>query len=218
MTSTDPAPVDPAPAAPPTGQLRRVRLLLWAAVLLAGLAGAVLYLIVERRTPSPADSYASAFGGRFTMTDQHGRTVTERTLRGKPYAIFFGFTRCPDVCPTSLSHMARLRQQLGAAGDGFNIVFVSVDPEHDRREDIGRYLEMFDTPIIGLTGNTAETERIVKAFHVYYAKVPVAGGSYTIDHTASIFLMDAQGRFVTTIDYHEAPDVALAKLRRIVPG
>ena len=150
------------------------------------------------------------------MTDQNGQTVTDQSLREKPYAIFFGFTRCPDVCPTSLSRMAQLRKQLGADGDKFNIVFVSVDPEHDKREDIGRYLELFGTPIIGLTGTDVQIAQIVKAFHVYYAKVPVEGGDYTIDHTASIILMDRNGQFIGTIDHQEQQGVALEKLKRAI--
>ena len=206
MTSTEP------------NRLARLRGLLWIAVGVALLLGLGAWFLTSRHQPSAADSYATAFGGSFDMIDQYGRTVTDKTLRGKPYAIFFGFTRCPDVCPTSLSRMAQLRKQLGPDGGKFEIVFVSVDPGHDKREDIGRYLELFGTPIVGLTGSQAQIDRIVKAFHVYYEKVPVEGGDYTIDHTASIFLMDREGRFVTTIAHDENQQVALEKLNRTIAG
>ncbi|WP_448664110.1 SCO family protein [Sphingomonas sp. CJ20] len=194
---------------------------LWFGLAIAALALVVGFLVtLPRKTPATqaASDYASAFGGQFTMTDQKGRTVSDRTLRGKPYAIFFGFTRCPDVCPTTLSRMAALRKMLGTNGDKFNIVFVSVDPGHDSARDIDNYLTLFDAPVIGLTGTDAQLARIVDAFHVYYRKVPVQGGDYTIDHTASVFLMDARGRFVTTIDHAESQDVALDKLKRLIAG
>lgn len=182
-------------------------------VLLAA-AGGVAYRVTHRKAPSATT--AALFGGAFAMTDQNGRTVTDQSLRGKAYAIFFGFTRCPDVCPTSLNRMAQLRKQLGTDGMKFDIVFVSVDPGHDKRQDIGNYLALFGTPIIGLTGTDAQLAQIVKAFHVYYRKVPLPGGDYTIDHTASIYLMDREGRFVATIDHQEQQDTALEKLRRAI--
>lgn len=197
--------------------LARLRIWLWAIAGIAVVATGILYLLPrEGPAPTAAERYASAFGGSFEMIDQNGRSVTDKTLRGKPYAIFFGFTRCPDVCPTTLSRMAALRKQLGADGDKFEIVFVSVDREHDKAKDIGEYVKLFNTPIIGLTGSDAQIARIVKAFHVYYAKVPIAGGDYTIDHTASIFLMDREGKFVATIDHKEGQQVALEKLKRVV--
>ena len=161
-------------------------------------------------------SYAAAFGGPFALTAPDGKTVSNETLKGKPYAIFFGFTRCPDVCPTTLARMARLRQQLGADGNKFAIVFVSVDPEHDKPADIGRYVTLFGTPVIGLTGDKAHLAQAVKAFGVYYEKVPQPGGDYTIDHTASVYLMDRAGGFVTTIDHAESDANALAKIKRII--
>lgn len=201
----------------PQRGLSRGRKALWFMAAITALLLVAGYLWRSAQTASqPAGGYASAFGGPFTMTDQNGRTVTDQTLRGKPYAIFFGFTRCPDVCPTSLNRMALLRKQLGADGDKFNIIFVSVDPGHDTRAGIGNYLTLFGTPMIGLTGTAAQLAQIVKAFHIYYEKVPVEGGDYTIDHSATIFLMDGNGRFVTTISHQEDQKVALQKLKRLI--
>lgn len=166
--------------------------------------------------PDPAETYASAVGGPFTLTGTDGRPFASTRLAGKPFAIFFGFTRCPDVCPTTLSRMARLRAQLGADGDRLNIVFVSVDPESDTPEQIGRYLTLFDTPIIGLTGTPQQLAATARAYAVHYERVPLEGGGYTMDHTASVFLMGRNGEFVTTLDAHEDEPTSLAKLRRLI--
>ena len=214
MTTIEPK---PTPRSRPASRFGRMRLALWIIVGVALLGVGGYWLGRKPPTPSSAaDDYASTFGGPFTMVDQNGRTVTDRSLRGKPYAIFFGFTRCPDVCPTTLSRMAQLRKRLGPDGSKFDILFVSVDRGRDSARGIGNYLTLCGTPIIGLTGTEAQLAQIVKAFHVYYEKVPVEGGDYTIDHTASIYLMDRAGRFVTTIDRQEDERVALEKLLRVI--
>ena len=195
------------------GRLRGRALFTIGLALNLALLGAPYYVLIGR---PGLPGRAAQIGGPFTMTDQNGRTVSDATLRGKPYAIFFGFTRCPDVCPTTLARMAQLRRTLGPDGDRINIVFVSLDPEHDKAKDIGTYVAMFETPIIGLTGTPDQIARIVRAFHVYYRKVPLAGGDYTIDHTASVFLMDTDGAFVTTIDHAESQEMAVAKMRRLL--
>lgn len=205
------------PVAAPGARLRILRLVLWLAVALAaGTAMFALFGDSSAETVPPPASYADTVGGPFTLTAPDGSPVTERTLKGKPFAIFFGFTRCPDVCPTTLARMAQLRARLGEQGDRFAIVFVSVDPEHDTPADIGRYVDLFGTSIIGLTGTEAQLAQIVKAYHVFYEKVPVEGGDYTIDHTAAVFLMDRDGKLQSIIDHHEDPEASLAKLRRLV--
>ncbi len=159
---------------------------------------------------------AQAFGGRFTMIDQDRRIVSDRTLAGKPFVIFFGFTRCPEVCPTTMNRLTQLRRKLGGDADRFRVVFVSVDPEHDKPEDLKSFLAMFDLPALGLTGNAAQTAEIVKDYGVYYERVPLPGGDYTIDHSAGVYLMDRHGRFVTTLDIHEPDRVALVKLQQMI--
>lgn len=209
MASTDPQPTSP---------MVLVRRILWVLVGIAAVIGVVL--VVQGQSGSKRDgvsTYAGAgIGGPFTLTGSDGKTVTDKSFAGKPFAIFFGFTRCPEVCPTTLARMASLREQLGKDGDKFEIVFVSVDPEHDKPADIGSYISLFKTPIHGLTGTDAQLAAIEKAYGVYVKKVPLEGGDYTVDHTAAIYLMDRQGRFVTTIDYHENDRVALEKLKRII--
>lgn len=199
-----------------------VRKLLWLMAAVAALLGGLLYLGLEKsgaKKPAPAAA-ALPFGGPFELTRSDGAILTDKTLAGRPYAIFFGFTRCPDVCPTTLSRLALLRKKLGTDGDKFDIVFVSVDPERDKPADIGAYTELFGTPIIAATGTEAQLAQIRKGFGVYVKKVPLdpakPDGDYTVDHTAGIFLMDAQGRLSSIIDHHEAEATALDKLRMLV--
>lgn len=158
----------------------------------------------------------SSIGGLFRLTDTRGRTVTDETLRGKAFAIFFGFTRCPDVCPTTLNRMSELHRRLGADADKLNIVFVSVDPEHDKREDIASYLTLFPAPVTGLTGTTAELKQIQNAFRVYAHKVPLPGGDYTVDHTAFVYLMDANGRFFEPMSASEPIEANLGQIRKLI--
>lgn len=200
--------------APSTG-LAKARWVLWLLVALAGML-ALLFTLGRSGGDTPPSSYAGAFGGPFELTAPDGSSVTDKMLAGKPFAIFFGFTRCPDVCPTSLSRMARLRKQLGPDGMKFNIVFVSVDPGHDKPADLGKYVDLFGTPIIGLTGTDAQLDRIKKGYGVYSAKVPQPGGDYPIDHTAAIYLMTAKGEFSGTIDFQESDQTALEKLKRLI--
>lgn len=200
------------------GRMSILRIVLWAAALLAiGLWLGLLYAGQSGSNgQSRSDGFADAFGGSFALTAPDGSTVSDKTLAGKPYAIFFGFTRCPDVCPTNLARMARLRAQLKADGDKFAIVFVSVDPEKDTPQIIGEYVKLFGTPIIGLTGSEAQLAQIKKGFAVFSEKVPTKGGDYTVDHTATTYLMTANGKFAGTIDHQESDTVALEKLQRLV--
>lgn len=190
---------------------------IWGGLLLAALAfglGLAAYLGGEVKQQASAQS--EGLGGPFTLVASDGKPFTLANVGGKPYAIYFGFTRCPDVCPTSLAKMARLRARMGKDGEKFAMLFVSVDPEHDKPKDIGQYVTLFGTPIIGLTGSDAQLAAIEKSYGVYVAKVPQPGGDYTIDHTASIYLMDARGGFQNMIGHDESDDAALAKLKQLV--
>tara|TARA_B100000678_G_scaffold239452_1_gene209892 strand:+ start:131 stop:766 length:636 start_codon:yes stop_codon:yes gene_type:complete len=204
-------------AAQARSRLKHIRLALW--LLVALLAGfALLYLVgpePEAALDEPVN-YGDTVGGAFSLTAPDGSTVTDQTLKGQPFAIFFGFTRCPDVCPTTLSRLAQLRKRMGEDGEKFQIVFVSVDPGYDSPEDIGRYVDLFGTPIIGLTGSDDAIAEVADAYHAFYEKVPVEGGDYTIDHTAAVYLMGADGKLQSIIDYHESPAASLAKLERLI--
>ena len=194
--------------------LGRVRILLWALVGVAAIAG--LLIALQRPAPKPVIAGEPvAIGGPFTLTGADGKPFSSQGLAGKPYAIFFGFTHCPDVCPTTLARLAKLRRDLGKGDASFAILFVSVDPERDTPAEIGRYAGLFGTPIIALTGSDEAIGQVKKRFGVYSAKVAQPGGGYSVDHTAAVFLMDENGGFVATIAPDEADSVALAKLRRV---
>ena len=154
-------------------------------------------------------------GGPFSLTDHRGRAVTERDFRGRPMAVFFGFTHCPDVCPTTLGDMTALIEALGSDADRLHWLIISVDWERDTPEALAGYLEAFDPRIVGLSGSEVQVAAAARAFRVYYRRVPLEGGGYTMDHSASVFLLDAEGRFAGTIDSKESRDVALEKLRML---
>jgi protein SCO1 len=160
-------------------------------------------------------STVAAIGGPFDLVTHDGKRFTHDNLLGKPAAIFFGFTHCPDVCPTTLFEMTQAMQTLGTEADRFNTVFVTVDPERDTQELLKTYLSSFDPRIIGLTGAPAAIEAVIKAYRVYARKVPLDGGGYNMDHTASVLLFDARGNFVGTLAYGENAEPRLAKLRRL---
>ena len=135
----------------------------------------------------------AAIGGPFQLTDQAGQAVTEKNLKGKPTLIFFGFTHCPDVCPTSLFEISEVLKAMGSDADRVNAFFVSVDPERDTAAAMKDYLSSFDPHLKGLTGDPQAVAKVISAYRVYAKKVPLKDGDYTMDHTALIYLMD-QGR------------------------
>ena len=196
--------------------LRRARLLLWVLVAVAAVLAALLFLRAERQAPHPAAAAQPVdFGGPFTLTASDGTRFSSERLAGKPYAIFFGFTHCPDVCPTTLARMARLRGQLGEGDDTFRIVFVSVDPERDSPAEMARYAALFDTPMVALTGTPAEIEAVKKLYGIFSEKVPQPGGGYSVDHSAAVLLIDRDRKFLGTIAPDEGDPAALAKLGRL---
>lgn len=158
----------------------------------------------------------TAIGGPFTLVDDNGATVTEKALAGKPYAIYFGYTYCPEVCPTTLSDLSRWIKQLGPDADKLNYVFVTVDPERDTPQHLHDYLSSFDRHMRGFTGTPAQIDKIATEYRVYYKKIPVSGGGYSMDHSSIIYLMYADGQFDTVIPYQENDATAVAKLRGLV--
>ncbi|MGI8931110.1 MAG: SCO family protein [Sphingomicrobium sp.] len=198
--------------------MRRLQITLW---ILAGIA-AIAGLVLALNPPAPGSKAPprrglpiASIGGPFTLTGSDGQPFASSRLNGQPAAIFFGFTHCPDVCPTTLARLAKLRRQLGKGNDGFAIVFITVDPERDKPADVGKYAALFDTPVIGLTGSPAEIERVKQQFGVYSERAPQAGGDYSVNHTVSVFLLGGDGRFVATIAPEESDQAALDKLKRI---
>lgn len=158
----------------------------------------------------------AAIGGPFQLTDQTGQTVTEKNLQGRPTLIFFGFTHCPDVCPTSLFEMSEVLRAMGKDADRVNAYFVSVDPERDTPEVIKTYLQSFDPHLKGLTGSEAQVAKVMSAYRVYAKKIPLKDGDYTMDHTALIYLMDKNGQFVAPFNLKRTPEDAAADLKRFL--
>lgn len=188
-------------------------------------AGAVLLVVagglaVARMGGGTLGSFetpaGTAIGGPFQLVDDTGRTVTEADIKGKPTVMYFGYTFCPEVCPTTLFDLSGWIKQLGADADKLNYVFVTVDPERDTVKTMHSYIGSFDPHIRGFTGTPDEVAAMAKAYHVYYQKVPGEKGNYTMDHSAQLFLLGPDNDFVGTIDYQEPDDVALKKLRRLI--
>jgi protein SCO1/2 len=203
--------------APPKSHLKRVQLLLWLLVGLAVVGVAALLLV--RSGPvhhDPTEAAApSSFGGPFTLVGSDGKPFSSASLQGKPYAMYFGFTRCGDVCPTTLSRMVKLRHQAGGE-DKFNIVFVTIDPRNDGPKEVGQYADLFNSPIIGLTGSQAQIDHVKKQYGIYAEPVPHAPMGQQMEHSAIVLLFDRNGKFVSTISPDEPDSDALAKLSRII--
>lgn len=189
--------------------------ILWGlALVCAVIAAGTVALMLMHRSPF----HHTRPGGPFAMVDTGGRPVTEADLAGRPAALFFGFTFCPDVCPTTLSLLTEVMGRMGGAADRLNVVFVSVDPERDTPEALKLYLSSFDPRIRGFTGTAAQVAAMADAYHVTYRRVPVEGG-YTMEHSAGVFLFDRTGRLDGVIDDGEDEASVLGKLTMLAaPG
>jgi protein SCO1/2 len=194
---------------------RTTRVLLVSAAFLAGLVfclGAIL--IVTGRLAAPVAQQVAAIGGSFKLINQNGDVVTDQDLKGHPFLIFFGFTHCPDVCPTALFEISEILRALGPDAERMRAFFITVDPERDTPAVIKDYLSSFDPHLSGLTGDPADIAAVAKAYRVYYKKVPLEQGGYTMDHTAIVYLMDKEGRFVSPFSLKRTAEAAAADLRR----
>jgi len=194
---------------------RTTRLVLIISAFLAGLVLCfTVILLVSGRGGMPITTANAAIGGSFKLNDQNGKAITDQDLKGKPFLVFFGFTHCPDVCPTALFDMSEVLNRLGPDADKVNALFITVDPERDTPAVIKDYLSSFDPHLSGLTGDPAAIAAVAKAYRVYFEKVPLDQGGYTMDHTAIVYLMDKTGRFVSPCSLARTTDAAAADLRR----
>jgi protein SCO1/2 len=199
--------------------LRIVNIVLW---VLVGAAVSVLgadYLAKNKGAADaqPVIANASEIGGPFDMVNTKGKTVTEKNFSGKPLMLFFGFTNCPAICPGTLGDMTLWLEKLGVNAEKIQAVFVSLDPERDTVERMAEYMQAFDPRITGLTGTPEQTARIAKAYKVFYKKMPpMHGGGYMVDHSASVYLFNAQGSLVSTIDANENRVMAFAKIEKLI--
>jgi protein SCO1/2 len=194
---------------------RNLRVLLMSGAFLAGLVlcfGVVL--IVSGRMSAPVAQQIAAIGGPFRLTDQNGQAVSDQDLKGHPFLVFFGFTHCPDVCPTTLFEVSEILRALGPDADRVRALFITVDPERDTPALMKDYLSSFDPHLAGLTGDPAAVTAVAKAYRVYFKKVPLDQGGYTMDHTAIVYLMDKDGRFVQPFSLKRTIEAATADLRK----
>lgn len=190
--------------------------------LAAALCAALLLLVLaacSRDGPKfkASDVTGASFGRDFTLTDQNGKTRSLADFRGKAVVVFFGYTQCPDVCPTTMTTLAETMKQLGPDADRVQVVFITVDPDRDTQALLSEYVPAFDKRFLGLHGDAAATERVAKEFKVIYQKQPgPTPGSYTVDHSAGVFMFDPQGRLRVYASHGQAPDVYAHDLRELL--
>jgi protein SCO1/2 len=204
-------------ARPPGGSPR----FLLAGAVLAGiviLAAGVFFALVMREGPRGVGGTAlgSAIGGPFRLTDQNGNWVTDADLKGKWSLIYFGYTHCPDACPTALNDIAVALGELGAKREAVRPVFITVDPERDTPAALKDYVTSFDAPILALTGTAEEVAQAAKAYRVYYAKHAEPGGDYSMDHSSVIYVMDPQGRFTASFTHESSPEQIAERLKKLL--
>ena len=192
--------------------LRTIRLWLWVAVAALGLVAATGAFLL-RQPQAEAGSFGVA---EFDLLDHNGAPVDETLFAGHPSLLFFGFTHCPEVCPTTLAEISGWFEALGDEGADLRAYFVTIDPERDTPATLGDYVTWVSDRITGITGEPAEVATLADAWGVYYERVPVEGGDYTMDHTASVFLLDRSGAFQGTIAYREDTATALGKIRNLL--
>jgi protein SCO1/2 len=191
------------------------------AIVLAGLlvvAAGVLLAVALRETPRGAagTALASAIGGPFHLIDQNGKPISDADLKGKWQLVFFGYTHCPDTCPTALNEISLALDQLGAKRGDIEVVFITVDPERDTPDVLKSYVQSFDAPIIALTGSPDAVAQAARDYRVYYAKHARPDGEYDMDHSAVIYVMNPEGRFTATFTPDSTADAIAQRLQKLI--
>jgi len=198
-------------------QMNNRSAILW--IIVAALAGMISWFAFEANRTEKAMS-EGPFGVPFQLVSQSGEPISEKAFQGKSTALFFGYTHCPDVCPTTLYELDGWLTKVDPDAVKLQAFFITVDPERDTPEILNQYVANVTKRVIGISGPTDKVLDMAKGFRVYYKKVPVdekkPDGDYTMDHTASVFLLDSKGRFSGTIAYGEDPDVAVKKLQNLI--
>ncbi len=212
---------DPAEPKPAGLRPNRSPRFILAAGLLAGFiilgAGAFLGLQLQEGPRGAAGGLlGSAIGGPFHLIDQNGKPIADTDLRGKWLLVYFGYTHCPDACPTALNNIALALQDLGPLRDRVRPVFITVDPARDTSPALKDYVSAFDAPILALTGTAAEIAQAARGYRVYYAKHDEAGGDYSMDHSSMIYVMDPQGRFAAGLTGEVSPAQIVERLKKIL--
>ena len=185
-------------------------------VVLAVVGTAIGFDRIQVRNDPGTPNAVLEIGGPFSLIDHHGKRVTDRDFLGKPTLVFFGYTHCPDVCPTTLYEITTQLQELGPDADRLNALFITVDPERDTPEQLALYLSSFDPRIVGLSGSVEEISAAMKAYHIYAKKVPLNDGDYTMDHTATVAMMNSKGKYVGAMIAQAPSATTHAKLRRLL--
>jgi protein SCO1 len=195
---------------------RTLRLVVPLIGLFVGLAALALALFLTFRPGGGQEARSTAVGGSFALVSHEGRAVTERDFLGSPFLVFFGFTHCPDVCPTKLFEISEVLRATGERGRSLRALFITVDPERDTPEVLKSYLGSFDERIVGLTGDGAAIDAAIRAYRGFARKVPLKDGGYTMEHTSLVYLMDGKGRFVSSLNLQRPPAEAARELLRQV--
>ncbi len=181
------------------------RLILPLVVFLVGALALAAAAIVTFSPGRSSQSGTASVGGPFSLTAQDGSTLTDKDLRGAPFLVFFGFTHCPDICPTKLFEISEVLRAAGPKGEKLRALFVTVDPERDTPEVMKSYLGSFDPRIVGLSGDRPAIDAMIKAYRAYSRKVPLQGDDYTMDHTALVYLMGKDGGFIGAFNIEQPP-------------
>ena len=205
-----------------------MRAILPALLLLAALTGCSdkpgadsgqMMLTPDTKTFKNSDVTGLGYAGAFALNDQDGKPRTLADFKGKAVVIFFGYTHCPDVCPTTMAEMAAVMKELGPDADRVQVLFVTLDPERDTPALLKQYVPAFDPRFIGLSGDAEATAKVAKEFRVFYQKVPGKdAGSYTMDHTAASYVFDPQGRVRLFVRHGQGPEPIVQDLKVLLAG
>jgi protein SCO1/2 len=188
-----------------------------AAAILVLVAGGLIVVALRDQAKGVAGGpLASVIGGKFSLIDDNGKPFTDAELKGKWHLVFFGYTHCPDVCPTALNDLSLALDKLGAKKSKIEIVFITVDPERDTPAVLKSYVESFGGAIVGLTGTPDAVAQAAQDYRVYYAKHPRADGGYDMDHSALIYVMDPEGRFTATFTPDDSEDTIVSRMAKLV--
>ena len=189
------------------------RILPVAAAFLGGLVLVFVAIVYFGGRATQIGPAIAGVGGPFHLEDQNGKPISDQDMKGRPFLVFFGYTHCPDVCPTTLFEISEVMKSLGTDADRTGVLFITVDPERDTPAVLKDYLSSFDPHLRGLTGDPDAIAATLKAYRVYAKKIPLKDGDYTMDHTAIVYVMDKNGRFVAPLNLKQTPAAAADQLR-----